>query len=121
MDENGDIAIAKNYTSVSKLKTEAEKFMKPKCCLYKIIFPKIRLQDRIFYRSKNKSDIFGVGSTSKVGVDDFFWIRIELYKHPQNELTRGCWIAVVSGVLGEVCPQVTRLDLLLQKVLLVKK
>ena len=40
MDENGDIAIAKNYTSVSKLKTEAEKFMKPKCCLYKIILEK---------------------------------------------------------------------------------
>lgn len=40
MDEIGDIAIAKNYTSVSKLISEAEKFMKPKCCLYKIILEK---------------------------------------------------------------------------------
>ena len=89
--------------------------------LYKIIFPKIRLQDRIFYRSENESDIFGVGSTSKVGVDDFFGVWIKLDEHPENELARGRRVAIVAGILGEICPQVTRLNLLLQKVFLVQK
>jgi hypothetical protein len=40
MNKIGDVSIAKNYTSVSKLKIEAENFMKPNCCLYKIILEK---------------------------------------------------------------------------------
>ena len=37
MNEIGDTAIAKNYTSVSKNRRIAESFMGPNCCIYKII------------------------------------------------------------------------------------
>lgn len=37
MNEIGDTAIAKNYTSVSKARRVAESFMGPNCCIYKII------------------------------------------------------------------------------------
>lgn len=37
MNEIGDTAIAKNYTSVSKARRIAESFMGPNCCIYKII------------------------------------------------------------------------------------
>lgn len=55
--------------------------------LDEIILFEVELQDGVFDGRKDKADVFGVGGTGEVRVDDLIAVGVEVHKHLEDELS----------------------------------